>query len=453
MSKISIKLAMYFFTVVMIFQIVLLYYIHSNMVEDYAEDALTQLQKHGTNYRDMLAKNYTSSTLASILLVEQGRDRDVIVLDEHKQLVVASDPKLYEHYSLFLSQVQVEHDRLLLTNWKKEPYIMSAHPYAIDGNKGYLIMIQDTASLQEIANKIGTDFKTISITSIFVLFMAYALLSRRITRPILRMKRATESMSQGDFDVKIPSTTDDELGELGHAINGLAKDLAHMKNSRNEFLSAVSHELRTPLTYLIGYSKVAMREDISEEKRKHYLTIIHEESTRMKALVKNLMDLAQLDEHKFTIEKELIAAKPFIEQVAQIVSHSFAEKGVHLAIDCPHNFTFYADPLRLEQIILNLVDNALKYSEPNATVTLSCRQSASQTRIIVKDTGHGISEEDVGHIFDKFYRVEKSRAREFGGSGIGLAIVKELVEAHGGSITVTSELHVGSQFIVTLEEA
>src|SRR5699024_9406341 len=134
------------------------------------------------------------------------------------------------------------------------------------------------------------------------------------------------------------------------------------KTERNEFLASIAHELRTPLTYLIGYSTVAMRPGLNEKDRKQYLAIIAEESERMKELVKNLLDLAKMDENTFTVSKEYFIVRPFLKEILRLVGPSFKLKKLRLELICDDEIEIYADPLRLEQIILNLLYNALKYS-------------------------------------------------------------------------------------------
>ncbi|WP_229677432.1 sensor histidine kinase [Psychrobacillus lasiicapitis] len=288
-------------------------------------------------------------------------------------------------------------------------------------------------------------------TSVILLFIVYTALSRLLTRPLIRMKEATENLSKGDFAVSLPYIGKDELGDLSGSIQKLANDLERLKTERNEFLASVAHELNTPLTYLIGYSNVAMRKEISGEEREQYLAIIVEESERMKELVKNLLDLAKMDENTFTVSKENFGAQTFFENIIKLVGPSFEMKNIKLSFVCEDNFQIHADSLRLEQIVLNLLDNAWKkYSKENTEVTLVVHKKETKTIISVIDFGIGIPTDEIEFIFEKLYRVEKSRSRSLGGSGIGLAVVKELVEAHGGSIEVKSTFGKGSTFTIII---
>ena len=300
-------------------------------------------------------------------------------------------------------------------------------------------MLQSTVPIRQLVDQLKLHFLLAGGGSIVVLLIVYLLLSKRLTRPLIRMKEATEQISHGFYDVDLPKLSNDELGELATAIRKLSNDLSRVKRERNEFLASVSHEMGTPLTYLIGYAKVAQRTELDDAERCNYLAIIEEEAERLKTLVKNLMDLAQMDEMTFNVTKSEFPADLFIRDIVKLVQPSFDMKGIALLIEPVRDFTVVADRMRLEQIILNLLDNALHYSESGSTVIVRAFQDKKQAVLQVEDNGCGIPLENQQEIFGKLYRVEKSRSRSFGGAGLGLAIVKELTEAHGGTIEAFSE--------------
>ncbi|MFS0574539.1 HAMP domain-containing sensor histidine kinase [Sporosarcina sp. 179-K 3D1 HS] len=383
-----------------------------------------------------------------IVLMEKDGDREVVITNNQGSIIFSSEGNIAK-YLPQVKELDLQADKVLVSDWEDSPYIISAHPYHVDSqHSGFVIMFQSTKSIEQLVGKLNMHFGLAGVTSVVALFIIYAVLSKFLTRPLIRMKEATEKLSKGDFDVSLPFIGKDELGELSVSIQKLANDLQRLKKERNEFLASIAHELSTPLTYLIGYSKVAMRQGLDEKEREHYLKIIEEESNRMKDLVKNLLDLAKMDENTFTVSKEYFWARPFLEDVYKLVRPSFDLKELKLNLICKEDFEIYADSLRLEQVVLNLLDNALKYSNKNTTVTLEARREGERTAISITDVGIGIPFEEIEFIFEKLYRVEKSRSRSFGGSGIGLAVVKELVDAHNGSIEVESTLGQGSTFIV-----
>lgn len=453
MNKISKKLAAYFIISFLVLETVLMMYLHQNIVHTRVDEEYSRLLATGSNHRNVLIDHYSDETITHIVLMEAEGDRGVIITDKNGEIIRSSDGKLEDLLpsQSFLQDPLVQDDRIIEQEWEDSPYIISAHPYKIDEKySGYVLMFQSTEPLEQLVRKLNLHFGLAGGAIIVILFIIYSILSKFLTRPLIRMKEATEKLSEGKFDVSLPAGGNDELGELSIAIRKLANDLERMKKERNEFLASISHELSTPLTYLIGYLKVAMRPDLTEEERNHYLLIIAEESNRMKELMKNLIDLAKMDELTFLVSKSDFSAQKFAEDIYRLVQPSFALKNVHLDLIANKDFQICADPVRLEQVVLNLLDNALKYSNENTTVTFRISNEQNRTVITVADEGIGIPEEQIDMIFEKLFRVEKSRSRTFGGSGLGLAIVKELVEAHGGSIEVKSELGKGSEFTISL---
>ncbi|MBY0221319.1 HAMP domain-containing protein [Sporosarcina aquimarina] len=453
MNRISIKLTAYFFIAVLIMETSLILYLHQNIIHTRVDEEFSRLLATGSNHRDVLSENYSDTTMKHIVLMEKDEEREVLITNNQGEIIRSSEENI-EALKRDLPQVNdldLQTDQILVSDWKRSSYIVSTHPYKVNPSQsGYVIMFQSTHPIEQLVRKLNLHFGLAGVTSVVALLIIYAVLSKFLTRPLIRMKKATEKLSKGNFNVSLPFIGSDELGELSTSIQKLADDLERLKTERNEFLASVAHELSTPLTYLIGYSKVAMRQGVSEQERQHYLAIIAEESDRMKELVKNLLDLAKMDENTFTVSKEYFEARPFFEDIFKLVEPSFKLKKLKLNLICDTDFKIHADPLRLEQIVLNLLDNALKYSVEQSTVTMKVSKKGKKSVISVVDVGIGIPLEEIDFIFEKLYRVEKSRSRTLGGSGIGLAIVKELVEAHDGSIDVISNLGEGSTFTIII---
>ncbi|ARF16074.1 sensor histidine kinase [Sporosarcina ureae] len=452
MNKISTKLAASFIISFLILDTLLMVYLHQTITHARVDEELDRLLKTGSNHRNVLEDNYTETTLHHIILMESGGERDVAILDDEGTIIHHSLPneEILVPYVSELHDKQLTEDTILPVDWETSPYLVSVHPYEVKGNSGALVMLQSTIPIRQLVNQLNAHFLLAGGGSIVVLFVVYLLLSKWLTRPLIRMKEATEQMSEGLYDVDLPKLSNDELGELAASIRKLSNDLSRVKRERKEFLASVSHEMGTPLTYLIGYAKVAQRTELDDTERFNYLSIIEEEAERLKTLVKNLMDLAQMDEMTFTVTKSEFSAEEFIRDIVQLVQPSFDLKGIMLVIEQVRDFPLVADRMRLEQIILNLLDNALHYSETGSTVIVRAFQDKKHTVLQVEDSGCGIAEENQQQIFEKLYRVEKSRSRSFGGAGLGLATVKELTEAHGGTIEVQSKLEEGSIFTVRL---
>ncbi|MCM2534474.1 cell wall metabolism sensor histidine kinase WalK [Neobacillus pocheonensis] len=301
-------------------------------------------------------------------------------------------------------------------------------------------MFKNTNDVQKLISELNQHFILASALILFFMLFTIYFLSKALTKPLIFMIEATKKLSKGDFSVKLPVRSKDELGELSTSIQTLANDLNYLKSERNEFLASISHELRTPLTYVKGYADIAGRPGIEETERTHYLKIIKEEGERLSTLLEELFNLAKLDQNEFTINKERINLSDFLSSIYQRILPAFNNKGIKLILECMDNIYLILDPIRFEQVLMNLLDNALKYSKEHSTTYINAFNKDGNVHLSIRDEGIGIPKEDLPFIFNRLFRVDKSRSRATGGFGIGLAIVKELVEAHGGQIFIESEI-------------
>lgn len=343
---------------------------------------------------------------------------------------------------------------ILESRWETEAYICTVSPIMIEDKIiGHVYMFKNTESIQKMISNLKHQFMVVGGFTIIVSIFTVFFLSKVITLPLIRMKKATEKLSKGDFSVTIKHNSKDEIGELATSIQTLANDLNHLKNERNEFLASISHELRTPLTYVKGYADIARRDGLSEEERSKYLKIIFEEAEHISGLVKELFELAKIDQHTFIIQKGKVDLCEFTNHVISKVGPAFMKKGITLSHECKTRIYAMIDRARFEQVVINLLDNAQKYTNSGSVVKLTVvhQKETNKIYLYVIDEGIGIPEEDIPFIFTRLYRVEKSRSRENGGSGLGLSIVKEIVEAHGGIITMESELGKGTKMTIELD--
>ena len=234
-------------------------------------------------------------------------------------------------------------------------------------------------------------------------------------------------------------------------------DLRRLESLRRDFVANVSHELRTPVTAMRSAAEtlqVSALKDPNPEVAVRFVSIIERNAERLQSLIEDLLELSRLESKEFRLKKEEV----LLPVVANIVSGLFREradkKGVRLVIAIPEDAPrLVTDQRALEQVVSNLIDNAIKYCPPGSTVTLATEAAASSVRVIVKDTGQGIDPKHLPRLFERFYRVDAGRSREVGGTGLGLSIVKHLVEAMGGQVKVESEVGKGSSFAVTLPRA
>lgn len=291
-----------------------------------------------------------------------------------------------------------------------------------------------------------------STVAIAVAVLLSLIISRRITRPVHDMATATKLIAAGDYGQRVKISAHDEIGSLAHSLNRMAARLQEARQLRRELIANIAHELRTPLTSISGYME-GLEDGVVPASAETY-EIVRREAQRLSRLVEDLQRLSRAESGQE--ELDLIAVNPvaFLDRVIRKMKPQYKDKGVDLEVETTGGMPdLLADEDKLEQVMVNLLDNALRYTEPGGRVQVSSAPSEGKVAIEISDTGEGISEADLPYIFERFYRADKSRARASGGTGIGLTIVKRYVDALGGNISVTSKTSIGTTFTVLLPAA
>jgi signal transduction histidine kinase len=307
----------------------------------------------------------------------------------------------------------------------------------------------DIASPYVLYMAIGRFFLWGGLVAVAIALLITFVLSRRILAPVKALTSVAKRLGRGDFSQRVQVKDRSELGELAKAFNAMASDLEHTEKLRRNMVADVAHELRTPLSNVRGYLE-AIRDGVIKSDA-NTIRSLTEEAMLLSRLVDDLQDLAlaEAGELKLMCQPEDIAA--LINQIVATVRSQAATKGVSLSIDLPAELPpVKIDSNRISQVLRNLLDNAVAHTPRGGTITVTARQQDKWVEVGVDDTGEGIPAEDLPNIFERFYRVDKSRTRATGGSGLGLTIARRLVEVHGGRIEVQSELGKGSCFTFTL---
>ncbi|WP_139114491.1 MULTISPECIES: sensor histidine kinase [Lysinibacillus] len=454
MKKLSFKLGIIFFITLFCIETFMMLFLHASLTNSRVEEELTSLQARGNSHRTILERNFEKETLAHVVLMESKENTDVVITDKTGKILAASHPHPEIQAYIKNSEDNVPYNgKVLQGDWQEEKYISTISPIQKQQTTiGYVFMFQNTDSIHALMERLNRHFLIVGIISGVVTIAVIIVLSRKLAFPLVQMKEATLKMSKGDFTVALSTNGKDELSDLSNAIQLLSDDLHHLREERKEFLSSIAHELRTPLTFIKGYTDILYKRDLTERDRQKYLGIIIEETNRLSRLIKDLFDLAKMDENSFVIDKESLHLDKFLANIETKLSPAFQEKQIHFFVQCEEGLTLMADSARLEQIILNLLNNALTYCSSGDSTSIIVKRHSRYLQISIKDTGKGIPKKDLPYIFERFYRVEKSRTRALGGSGLGLAIVKELVHAHGGEVTVFSEENKGTTFELLFKE-
>ncbi|MED1113255.1 HAMP domain-containing sensor histidine kinase [Bacillus paramycoides] len=453
MKRISIQLGFYFLIVTLLIESVLFVLLYYSLVNARVNEEMTALLKRGNSHRDVLEKYFDRQTISHVALMESEAETTVVITNANKEVLAKSnelDKTIKKHIAEM--NTSTDHNGSIIENhWKTSNYICTVSPIVVNGKlEGYVYMFLGTTSIEEMINGLTKQFIIAGIVTFLLTVVTIFLLSRLLTKPLLHMKHATEKMSKGDLSVSLTTTRNDEIGELADSIQTLANDLHYMKTERSEFLASVAHELRTPLTYVRGYADIALKESTAPEQRLRYLSIIKDESDYITNLVQDLFLLAQMEQHNFSIQVKEVYLHAFLTRITEKINVMYGEKQIRVVFTCPPSLLVKLDEQRFEQVMVNILNNAYRHSKEHSPINISVTEEHKRISIKIEDEGEGIPQEDLPHIFDRFYRIDKARSRATGGTGLGLSIVKEIVELHGGNITVTSEVGHGSCFVISL---
>ena len=275
-------------------------------------------------------------------------------------------------------------------------------------------------------------------------------LSRTLTRPIRELTQATHAVSEGNLSQQVPVRSNDELGELAKAFNKMSAELSRSVSARKQMTADIAHELRTPLSLILGHAE-AVHDGVLPPTLENF-EIIRDEATRLEHLVNDLRTLSLADAGELTITLQTIEPGRLLKEVVSLYQYQTQRKNISLDLEIASPLsTVEVDPGRMTQVLTNILDNALRHTPEGGRILLSARETNHQIEITIQDSGPGLKAEDLDRIFERFYRTDSARQRDYsGGSGLGLAIAKSIVQAHGGQLSAKSETGNGLKVIIKL---
>ena len=327
-------------------------------------------------------------------------------------------------------------------------------PLAVEGQTiGFLLPspLMDSFSDLESAflGQVSRTIVPVGIAACAVAILLGLLLTWQLTGPLRKLTSAAQGIAGGDLSQRVDIASKDELGQLGQAFNDMAESLGRAEKLRQNMVADIAHELRTPLSVMRGNLEAIL--DGVFEPTKENMASIHKETVLVSRLVDDLQELALAEAGQLKIEREPTDLAALIERTVNSVAPRAALDDItivqDLTVDLPPVST---DPQRMGQVLFNLLDNALRYSPPASTITVRARTMEEVVQVDVMDQGTGLDSDELSLVFERFYRGDKARSRVTGGAGLGLTIVKQLVEAHGGEVWAESEASEGTTFSLTL---
>ena len=404
----------------------------------------------------MVAAAHTATRITIILpdgTVALDTQHDAASMENHKdrpeiQAAMQGSPDAAERFSRTLRQTMV--------------YV--THPITHDDT--VLGVVRTSRALTGINAEAKALSAQIGLGVILALLLATAgayFVSRIVTRPLHLMKQGADRFAAGDLHYRMPAPRSLEMATLADAMNGMAAQIhdrleliareRHLEQVRSDFVANVSHELKTPITAIKGFVETLQDgADDDASARQRFMEIIHRQADHLDAIVDDLLVLSRLehdDQHQH-VTREHQPLTPILQAAIDTCAPRAEAKGIPITFDGAPGISAAVNPHLFEQAVVNLVDNAIKYSGPGAAISLQTRTHQGRLEIIVADNGCGIAPQHLERLFERFYRVDTGRSRAMGGTGLGLAIVKHIVLVHDGDVAVTSLLGEGTTFTISL---
>ncbi|WAM30516.1 sensor histidine kinase [Caldicellulosiruptor naganoensis] len=385
---------------------------------------------------------------ASILLINRNGN---VVLNSDEQ-VFLNDPILQRiRDKVFSGNIAVE--KTLIGSIVKKEYLIIGYPVVINNQVvSGLLLITSTDDIRLTLRMYNRIIWLITLFEvILVLIITYALTQRIIT-PIKKLASISRKIAEGDFSERIPLpvNNNDEIGELIASFNYMTEKLENLEMMRKSFISNVSHELRSPLTSIRGFIEGILDRTIPDDKRDFYLNLVREEVIKLNNLINQLLELSRLEWGKINLNLTTFKIYSVVAEELIKFEQRIEEKNIEVFLQVDENLVVKADRDLISRVVHNLLDNAIKYNKVGGKIYIYSEVENDKAYITIEDTGIGIPEKLQKLIWERFYKVDKSRSLEKG-VGLGLSIVKEIIKLHKQNIWVESEEGVGTKFTFTLD--
>ncbi len=318
---------------------------------------------------------------------------------------------------------------------------------------GYVFISSPASQLKEMWTKLSEVIIWCAIIPITLIFIFLYFIIGKITKPVKLMSKAAVNMSKGDFSNRIPVQGNNEISELAAAFNTMSNSLSQLEGMRRSFIANVSHELRTPMTTIGGFIDGILDGTIPPDKQEYYLSVVSTETRRLSRLVQTMLDLAKLESGEMKVQPTEFSASELIFDVLSSNDQRIESKKIDIRGLEESNVKLFADRDLIYQAVYNLTDNAIKFTPDSGYIEYSVvREPNGYVKIRIRNSGKGIDPKDMQYIFDRFYKTDKSRSVNKEGTGLGLYIVKTIVDIHKGNITVSSKPDDYTEFEIVLPQ-
>ena len=288
----------------------------------------------------------------------------------------------------------------------------------------------------------------IAAAAAFILaFVVVGLFSYRLVKPLRQMSAAAKSFGDGDFSIRVPVTSNDEIGQLATAFNNMADSLSGSESMNRSFVANVSHELKTPMTTIAGFIDGILDGTIPPERQSHYLHIVSDEVKRLSRLVRTMLNLSRIDNGELKLRPNDFDISETVLSTVLTFEKSIDEKKIDIrGLDTLQPMQVHGDEDLLHQIVYNLVENAVKFTNTEGYISFNVSDSIDRIVVTIENSGSGIQSDELPLVFEKFYKTDKSRSQDKNGMGLGLYLVRTIIKLHGGDISVSSVVNEYTRF-------
>ena len=452
--------------------LMILSFVFNNYIAQIKHDSLTKSCNEAVEYIEAagkLGKTVDPKSFVDVLgTISNISDTDIFIASYPSGEVIVCGCEEYKsdgscmHTAVIISKEDMksensdDSDEIMLSSlniYKKPHYVSSKPLYGNDGEKyGVVFATSSVLAVQNLLSAITKLYAISAVVPLILMFLCIYIMTYRLTKPLKLMSEASRAMAKGDFSKRIPVTSDDEIGELSASFNMMTNSLAQLEGMRKSFVSNVSHELKTPMTTIGGFIDGILDGTIEPEKQSYYLGIVSDEVKRLSRLVQSMLSLSKLESGEFVLKKELFDFSQLLCTIVISQEQRIEEKRINITgLDELQNLSINADKDLIYQAVYNLVDNAIKFTDENGTINFTLKSENKKMVFTVTNTGKGIPEKDLPYVFQRFYKVDKSRSASKNSTGIGLYIVKTIFTSHSGTVTVGSKENEFTTFKVVMD--
>ena len=465
----------YFFTtsVIIVFSLTIMMIILSFLLNNYItvskqntlSIACEEIEEYVTANKEDSSSFNNDEFYAILNSVSNIAEADLFIVDTNGKVLICGCEEWNEngrciHSAVPLPQSEINkglnnEDKLFLSPlsiYEKPHYVyLKALETEADGHYATVISTAPVSLITGLLWSVTKLFLASAFLPLLLMFICIYVITYRLTKPLKLMSSASRAMAKGDFSKRIPVTSDDEIGELALSFNMLTNSLSQLEGMRKSFVANVSHELRTPMTTISGFIDGILDGTIEPEKQEYYLKIVSSEVKRLSRIVESMLNISKIESKEFNLRAELFDFRELLCKIVISQEHNIEGKNLDIiGLDSLPDISVKADRDLIHQVLYNLVDNAVKFNRENGEISFNLSKENKDLVFIIKNSGDGIPEKDLPFVFERFYKVDKSRSALKNSTGLGLYIAKAIITAHGGTISVASRQGEYTAFKITL---